>query len=257
MTKRETISKKIRFEVFKRDNFTCQYCGRMAPDVVLEIDHINPIDNGGDNDIMNLITSCFECNRGKGKRKLSVNTELKKQQEQLKFLNKKRQQFEMMLEWKKELSKFEDEQVNKIVEIFLNKTNHEFNEIGKMLCKRWIKKYSFEEVYEATISSIEQYYDLNDTNSLDKTFNYIERICINRKKQKDDPNLKDINYLVKIAKNMYNITNYTEQKIKVYLSKKYQKNDFDNIKFIIINANRPGYIIDDLIYYYEGTENGN
>lgn len=25
------ISKKIRFEVFKRDNFTCQYCGRKAP----------------------------------------------------------------------------------------------------------------------------------------------------------------------------------------------------------------------------------
>mgnify|MGYP003405974009 CR=1 FL=1 len=51
--KRKTISKKIRFEVFKRDNFTCQYCGRMAPDVVLEVDHINPVSKGGDNDISN------------------------------------------------------------------------------------------------------------------------------------------------------------------------------------------------------------
>lgn len=33
--RRKPISKKIRFEVFKRDGFTCQYCGRMAPDVVL------------------------------------------------------------------------------------------------------------------------------------------------------------------------------------------------------------------------------
>jgi len=63
---RKTISKKKRFEIFKRDGFTCQYCGKKPPDVVLEIDHINPIKNGGDNDDMNLITSCYECNRGKG-----------------------------------------------------------------------------------------------------------------------------------------------------------------------------------------------
>ena len=29
---REPISKKLRFEVFKRDSFTCQYCGSKAPD---------------------------------------------------------------------------------------------------------------------------------------------------------------------------------------------------------------------------------
>ena len=37
--KRKSISKKARFEVFKRDSFTCQYCGRTAPDVVLHLDH--------------------------------------------------------------------------------------------------------------------------------------------------------------------------------------------------------------------------
>lgn len=30
MAKRKSLSKKIRFEVFKRDSFTCQYCGRKA-----------------------------------------------------------------------------------------------------------------------------------------------------------------------------------------------------------------------------------
>lgn len=54
-TRRKPITKKLRFEVFKRDAFTCQYCGRMVPDVILEVDHINPVANGGDNDIMNLI----------------------------------------------------------------------------------------------------------------------------------------------------------------------------------------------------------
>lgn len=71
-TRRKPITKKLRFEVFKRDAFTCQYCGRMAPDVILDVDHINPVSNGGDNDIVNLITSCKDCNRGKGKRKLLI-----------------------------------------------------------------------------------------------------------------------------------------------------------------------------------------
>ncbi|MCK4795228.1 MAG: HNH endonuclease [Desulfobacteraceae bacterium] len=50
-TKRKAISKKLRFEVFKRDSFTCQYCGRKSPDVLLEIDHIKPVSKEGKNDI--------------------------------------------------------------------------------------------------------------------------------------------------------------------------------------------------------------
>ena len=77
---RSGITKKIRFEVFKRDGFKCQYCGSSAPDVILHVDHINPVVNGGDNKIINLVTSCFDCNRGKGKRTLTDKEEIKKQQ---------------------------------------------------------------------------------------------------------------------------------------------------------------------------------
>jgi len=65
MTKRKAITKGVRFEIFKRDGFTCQYCGRRPPDVVLELDHIYPASKGGNNDAMNLATSCADCNRGK------------------------------------------------------------------------------------------------------------------------------------------------------------------------------------------------
>ena len=58
-------SKKIRFDVFKRDNFTCQYCGRTPPAVVLELDHVIPKAKGGADSIDNYITACFDCNRGK------------------------------------------------------------------------------------------------------------------------------------------------------------------------------------------------
>lgn len=61
------IGKRIRFEVFKRDVFTCQYCGIASPKVVLEVDHVIPVCEGGADNLENLITSCFDCNRGKGK----------------------------------------------------------------------------------------------------------------------------------------------------------------------------------------------
>jgi hypothetical protein len=68
---RKSISTKTRFEVFKRDCFTCQYCGNHPPAVVLEPDHIDPVANGGTNDMNNLITACFDCNRGKAARLLT------------------------------------------------------------------------------------------------------------------------------------------------------------------------------------------
>src|SRR5262245_45542433 len=59
------VTVRTRFEVFKRDEFTCQYCGRKSPEVVLEVDHIIPVSDGGTDDPINLWTSCWDCNRGK------------------------------------------------------------------------------------------------------------------------------------------------------------------------------------------------
>ena len=66
MGKRKGLSQKTRFEVFKRDGFRCQYCGQCPPAVVLQVDHFVPVAEGGENDIDNLMTSCADCNQGKG-----------------------------------------------------------------------------------------------------------------------------------------------------------------------------------------------
>jgi hypothetical protein len=71
MTNRVAISQKKRFEVFKRDGFKCMYCGCLPNQKVLEVDHITPVSKGGGNHMENLITACFDCNRGKGARELS------------------------------------------------------------------------------------------------------------------------------------------------------------------------------------------
>jgi hypothetical protein len=71
MGERKPLGKKVRFEVFKRDGFTCVYCGSHPPNVILHCDHVVAVANGGGNDIDNLVTSCDACNFGKGARALT------------------------------------------------------------------------------------------------------------------------------------------------------------------------------------------
>ena len=63
---------KTRFEIFKKDNFTCQYCGRNVKEdkIRLHIEHIIPKAKGGTDDPSNLTTSCSDCNFGKSDRML-------------------------------------------------------------------------------------------------------------------------------------------------------------------------------------------
>ena len=61
----KTVSKRRRFEIFKRDRFTCVYCGQTPPDVLLQLDHVIPRSKGGDNSTANLVTACRDCNSGK------------------------------------------------------------------------------------------------------------------------------------------------------------------------------------------------
>jgi hypothetical protein len=70
--RRKPLSRTTRFEVFKRDDFTCQYCGRHPPEVLLEVDHVIAVAEGGDDSEGNLITACADCNRGKGARSLKA-----------------------------------------------------------------------------------------------------------------------------------------------------------------------------------------
>lgn len=64
---RSKLPPRLRFQVLKRDNFRCKFCGRGETDgVKLHIDHIIPVANGGSDDEDNLHTLCDECNLGKG-----------------------------------------------------------------------------------------------------------------------------------------------------------------------------------------------
>lgn len=59
------VSKRLRFEILRRDNHTCRYCGRSAPDARLTVDHVVPTTLGGTDTADNLVAACSDCNAGK------------------------------------------------------------------------------------------------------------------------------------------------------------------------------------------------
>lgn len=67
-------SARLRFLILERDDFTCRYCGRRAPDVELHVDHAIAIIDGGSDHEDNLVTACQDCNLGKAGRSVPVTT---------------------------------------------------------------------------------------------------------------------------------------------------------------------------------------
>lgn len=181
MAERKPISKKTRFEVFKRDSFTCQYCGAKAPDVILEVDHIVPVSKGGDNSILNLVTSCRNCNRGKGARVLSENAAVEKQRKELEEMNAKREQLKLMLRWKEELLKLEEQQIDAIDSVIKSLRNCCLKESGRQEIRRLIKIFGFDEVYKSTEIAFS-----NGRYDNEYALSKIGGICWNRRKEREE-----------------------------------------------------------------------
>ena len=62
-----TVSKRLRFEILKRDGFRCYYCGTRGTETGagLTVDHVVPTALGGTDDAQNLVAACGDCNSGK------------------------------------------------------------------------------------------------------------------------------------------------------------------------------------------------
>lgn len=58
-----TVSKRVRYEVLRRDDFTCRYCH--SKDNPLQVDHVIPVALGGTDGPDNLVAACKDCNIGK------------------------------------------------------------------------------------------------------------------------------------------------------------------------------------------------
>ena len=180
-----SVSKKIRFEVFKRDNFTCGYCGKKPPEVVLEIDHINPKSKGGIDDINNLLSACFDCNRGKKNIKLDkISPQL---QENLEILKEKEIQLKEYNRFTEKILKRKRKEMEEVNQIYTNyfpqwKLSEKFIDTS---LKRFFNILPKEEIIRAMHIACSK---INDN---EKAINYFCGICWNKIKK------DDLNHIIK------------------------------------------------------------
>lgn len=211
------ISKALRFEVFKRDSFKCQYCGAVAPDVLLQVDHIRPVADGGTNDITNLITSCEPCNNGKRDRVLSENTAVSKSRNQLELLQERREQLELMMEWQRGLRDLASDEVSSIAEFWKESVpGYSLNDSGLASTRKLLAKFSIGEILRAMRVSSEAYLKYEGgkltKESVETAWSMIGGICRVERQSQEKPYIKDLYYMRGI------------------LRKRLQGNYFDNVK---------------------------
>lgn len=177
MSKRKSLSKKLRFEVLKRDRFTCQYCSAKPPKVPLEIDHIDPVSRGGTNDIDNLVTACFDCNRGKSNNRLDSIPDTLIEKSECKRLAQ--QQYD---EYKKLLNK-ETRQLKKNIKLVENIFSDFFEDYSftikfEISVKQFIKNLGVDEVEDAMEKAC-----IKMNNNPNNALKYFCGICWNKIKE--------------------------------------------------------------------------
>jgi len=180
------ISKKARFEIFKRDGFQCQYCGKAPPGIILEIDHIIPKKLKGTDNINNLITSCFDCNRGKGAKDLKVAPQNIK--EKLEIIKEKETQ---LREYNKFLAKI-DKQIQKEIEEIDRIYNSYFREwhfsdqFKNGALRRFLKLLPKQIIIDSMYIACGKMQDKHEHNPEDHAIRYFCGICWNRIREKNN-----------------------------------------------------------------------
>lgn len=198
MSQRKSLSKKVRFEVFKRDSFKCQYCGKSSPDVVLEVDHIHPVSKGGENDIMNLVTSCRDCNAGKSDRELGDDSAIQRQRKQLEDLEIRREQLSMMVQWREGLDSIDEDAALAVV-AQIDKTiapHAHINEKGRDDVRKWLKKFSVSEILDAMDDCLSRH-EMTSIEDVEKFFGLIPKIAAMRRKPESERRLLYIRGIVR------------------------------------------------------------
>jgi hypothetical protein len=176
------VSKRKRFEIFKRDSFTCQYCGRTPPTVILECDHVVPVAEDGSDDETNLVTACFDCNRGKSD--VPLESVIKTAEERAKLMREKREQVEAYNAMLMEEREAVDAAVDRIGNYWFNKYKSDkdcwqFGDARVPTIRRFLASLTETEILDAVDIAFSRIFVMRDDNDY-KAFKYFCGICWNR-----------------------------------------------------------------------------
>lgn len=90
----------------------------------------------------------------------------------------------MILQWREELSEFEDRQAEAISDYLSSITDYGLSDNGLLSAKKYIKRFSFQEVIEAIDISFSKYYTGSERSWL-YAWDKVGGVCYNRRKQRE------------------------------------------------------------------------
>lgn len=179
--RRQGIGDGRRFEIFQRDGFQCQYCGGKPPEVVLVIDHIRSVAEGGTNDAINLVTSCRDCNSGKSDKKLhslppSIDEVISQQAETI-------AQLTAYNEFLRQSHKLELESVDDVVAYFESNAAIKLQPQDIASIKQFFRRLGYREMIDAVDAAVARYGDGN----ANRLWRYFCGVCWNKVKGTEPP----------------------------------------------------------------------
>jgi hypothetical protein len=180
--RRVTVSKSLRFEIFKRDRFTCQYCGRQPPQVILEIDHVVPSSKGGLENTNNLVTACFDCNRGKGAIPLGVQKIGELRREEIELFREKQEQVEAYEKFLLEQKEAEAKTIQELNEYWSSLCDNKYvlSEKGLLSLSKFLKGLVPLEIKEAMDIAANRV----SQDNMASRFKYFCGVCYNKIREK-------------------------------------------------------------------------
>ncbi len=239
---RKPLSKKIRFEVLKRDMFKCRYCGKTAEETPLHVDHVIPVAGGGTNDIMNLVTACEPCNLGKKAIPLDDRTIASKARKQAEILHEQKEIIEMMAQWRAGLVDLAGQKADLLVKYWNDKMpGRSLVDSYRATVIKYLKKFRYEEVAEAMDTAASQYLEYGDdgkctSESVEYALSKLPGILRTKRAIEEDPGLEALYYIRGIARKR--CSNYFPEHDAMSLLKEAREADvpMDALKSIAIAA---------------------
>ena len=180
MKKRKTISTRTRFEILKRDGFTCQYCGKKPPVVVLNVDHIIAVSNGGGNEANNLVSACFDCNSGKSD--IPISSVVQSLNERIKADREKAHQLAQCNEWLSEIKQRKDADFLRVSDALMHACGYKKGE--RVAAGSWaqtikclLKRLPAEQISEAVEIAHERFPFSGVETTNQRSFRYFCGVC--------------------------------------------------------------------------------
>lgn len=201
----DPVYKRIKFEVFEKDSFRCQYCNAVAPNVTLHLHRLQEVQkNENWLDPAFLTTSCEDC-----KDKINTKDSSKGNSNDylpLNELEERLEQLKMLIHWRKGMLKIKKRQLASLVDFWQELVPGIYlNDEHKRTLLLCMNKYSRDEIKETMQIAVQEVIVFHrdgsiDQNTLKIAFEKIPEICLRKTKIRKNREMEDLYHIHDILK---------------------------------------------------------